>query len=41
MGDISQLVQQSDQAERNGDMRTADQFAERALILARELNAGK
>jgi hypothetical protein len=39
--DINQFVKQSEQAEKNGDMRSADLFAERALILARELQGGK
>lgn len=39
--DINQFVKQSDQAEKNGDMRAADQFAERALILAKELQGVK
>ena len=38
---IQSLVSQSDNAEKRGDMRQADALAERALILAQELNGGK
>jgi hypothetical protein len=38
---INQLVKQSDQAESSGDMRAADEFAEKAHILAQELQGGK
>jgi len=39
--EIDQFLQQSKQAEDNGDMRMADQLAERASILAKELRSGK
>ncbi len=38
---IQSLVSQSDTAEKRGDMRQADALAERALIIAQELNGGK
>ena len=38
---INQIVKQSDQAERSQDMRAADVLAERAHILAKELQSGK
>lgn len=38
---INQFVKLSDDAEKSGDMRSADQLAERAHILARELQNGK
>jgi hypothetical protein len=39
--EIDQFLKQSQQAETAGDMRLADQLAERAYILARELQSGK
>ena len=39
--DIMQFLKQSDQAEQNGDLRGADEFAEKAYILAKELPGGK
>jgi len=39
--DINQFLNQSDQAEASGDMRSADQNAERSYILAKELQSGK
>lgn len=41
VGDINQFLKQSVQAEASGDMRSADQLAERAYILAKELQSGK
>ena len=38
---IDQFVTQSEQAENSGDMRSADEFAEKANILAKELQSGK
>ena len=38
---IDQFVAQCDQAESTGDMRSADEFAEKANILAKELQSGK
>jgi len=38
---IDQFVAQCDQAENSGDMRSADEFAEKANILAKELQSGK
>jgi hypothetical protein len=39
--EINQFLKQSEQAENKGDMRLADQLAERAYILAKELQSGK
>jgi hypothetical protein len=39
--DINQFLKQSEQAESNKDMRSADQLAERAYILAKELQGGR
>lgn len=39
--EIDQFLKQSQQAETAGDMRTADQLAERAYVLAKELQSGK
>ena len=39
--DIDQFARLSDQAEKSGDTRSADQLAERAHILAKELQSGK
>jgi hypothetical protein len=39
--DINQYLKQSQQAEDNKDMRAADEFAEKAYILAKELQGGK
>lgn len=39
--EIEQFLKQSTDAENAGDMRLADQFAERAHILAKELQSGK
>jgi hypothetical protein len=39
--EIDQFLKQSQQAETDGDMRTADQLAERAYVLAKELQSGK
>ncbi len=41
IADIYQFLKQSDQAESNKDMRSADRLAERAHILAKELEGGK
>jgi outer membrane biosynthesis protein TonB len=38
---IRQFVTQSEQAENSSDMRSADEFAEKANILAKELQSGK
>ena len=38
---IEQFVKLSDDAERSGNMREADEFAERALVLARELDSAR
>jgi heme-binding NEAT domain protein len=38
---IDQFVAQCDQAKSTGDMRSADEFAEKANILAKELQSGK
>jgi hypothetical protein len=38
---VNQFVKLSDDAEKSGDMRSADQLAERAHILAKELQNGK
>jgi len=38
---IDQFVAQCDQAENSGDMRSAEEFAEKANILAKELRSGK
>lgn len=38
---IEQFVKLSDGAEQSGNMREADEFAERALVLARELNSAR
>jgi hypothetical protein len=40
-GDINQFLELSKQAVASGDMRSADQLAERAYILAKELLGGK
>jgi len=37
---INQFVKLSDDAEKSGDMRSADELAERAYILAKELQSG-
>jgi hypothetical protein len=37
---VNQFVKLSDDAEKSGDMRSADELAERAHILARELQSG-
>jgi hypothetical protein len=39
--EINQFLKQSQEAENAGDMRMADQLAERAHILAKELESGK
>jgi hypothetical protein len=39
--DINQFLKQSEQAETSKDMRSADQLAERAYILAKELQGGR
>jgi hypothetical protein len=39
--EIEQFLKQSEEAENAGDMRLADQLAERAHILAKELQSGK
>jgi hypothetical protein len=39
--EIDQFLKQSEDAENTGDMRLADQLAERAHILAKELQSGK
>jgi methylthioribose-1-phosphate isomerase len=39
--EINQFLKQSQEAENAGDMRMADQLAERAHILAKELQSGK
>jgi hypothetical protein len=39
--EINRFLKQSQEAENAGDMRMADQFAERAHILAKELESGK
>jgi hypothetical protein len=39
--DINQFLKQSEQAETGKDMRSADQLAERAHILAKELQGGR
>jgi len=39
--DINQFLKQSEQAEKNGDMRKAEQFARNAAILAKELQGGR
>jgi hypothetical protein len=41
MADIDQFLKQSEQAEASKDMRSADQLADRAYILAKELQSGK
>jgi hypothetical protein len=41
VADIDQFLKQSEQAELSQDMRSADQLAERAYILAKELQSGK
>ncbi|HEX3747204.1 MAG TPA: hypothetical protein VHW09_24880 [Bryobacteraceae bacterium] len=41
VAEISQFLKQSTEAESAGDMRMADQLAERAHILAKELQSGK
>jgi hypothetical protein len=41
IADINQFLKQSDQAEKDKDMRSADRLAERAYILAKELQGGK
>jgi hypothetical protein len=41
VAEINQFLKQSEQAESTGDMRLADQLAERAYILAKELQSGK
>ena len=38
---IEQFVKLSDDAEQSGNMREADEFAERALVLARELKSAR
>jgi hypothetical protein len=38
---INQFVKLSDDAEKSGDMRSADELAERAHILAKELQSGQ
>jgi hypothetical protein len=38
---ITQLLKLSDQAENSGDMRSADEFAEKAYFLAKDLPSGK
>jgi hypothetical protein len=38
---IEQFIKQSEQAENTGDIRSADEFAEKANILATELQSGK
>jgi hypothetical protein len=38
---ITQFLTQSEQAEKTGDMRAADEFAEKAYLLAKELQSGK
>jgi hypothetical protein len=39
--EIDQFLKQSEDAEAAGDMRKADQLAERAFVLAKELQSGK
>ena len=39
--EIDQFIKQSEDAETAGDMRKADQLAERAFVLAKELQSGK
>jgi hypothetical protein len=41
IADINQFLKQSEQAEKDKDMRSADRLAERAYILAKELQNGK
>jgi hypothetical protein len=41
LGKIEQFMKQSEQAEKTGDIRSADEFAEKANILATELQSGK
>jgi len=41
IADIYQFLKQSDQAESNKDMRSADRLAERSYLLAKELQGGK
>jgi hypothetical protein len=38
---IKQLVKQCDQFEKSGDMRSADEYAEKAHLLAKDLQNGK
>jgi hypothetical protein len=39
--EIDQFIKQSEDAEAAGDMRKADQLAERAFVLAKELQSGQ